>query len=249
MRGGRPRCGQAPRGLWCLRRVRARDARRPPRLPGHLRAAAPWSGVRRDRDVRRPPPDRRQGHGPGVQRVRRPHPRRARRRPGHRAHPLLDHRVEHVEELPAALPRRRAHPVLPGAQRQPGQHRGARRRGGHAARHGRQRHRRHGRADRAGVRPRRPRRGRHTREGAARGAAEVRGSVLADAARPPPHHRRARPARLPTAVPRQARHRLGAGVRDPGARRRRCPLRPRARPGRDGRHRRRRRAVAAPLRP
>ena len=31
----------------------------------------------------------------------------ARRPPGHRPHPLLDHRVEHVAERPAGLPRRR----------------------------------------------------------------------------------------------------------------------------------------------
>ena len=62
-----------------------------------------------------------------------------------------------------------------------------------------------------------------------------------------PRHRRPRPERVPSAVPRQARPRVGAGVGEPGARHRRRPLRARARPRRDGRHRRHRAALAAPL--
>ena len=71
-------------------------------------------------------------------------------------------------------------------------------------------------------------------------AAPSRGRVLVRAGRRGPRHRRARPQRLPAAVPRPARRRLGAGVGDAGARHRRRPLRPRARSRRDGGHRRRR---------
>ena len=56
---------------------------------------------------RRRRPHRGQGHGPRVQRVRRPHPRRPHRPPRHRPHPLLHHRLEHVAQRPAGLPRRR----------------------------------------------------------------------------------------------------------------------------------------------
>ena len=61
-----------------------------------------------------------------------------------------------------------------------------------------------------------------------------------------PHHRRARPQRLPPALPRQARERLGGRVRDAGPRHRRRHLRPRARPRRGGGHRRRRPAPVDP---
>ena len=56
-----------------------------------------------------------QGHGPGVQRLRRAHARRPRRPPGHRPHPLLDHRVEHLAQRPAGVPRRRRPPASPSA--------------------------------------------------------------------------------------------------------------------------------------
>ena len=58
---------------------------------------------------------RRQGHGPRVQRVRRPHPRRAHRPPRHRPHPLLHHRLEHLAQRPAGLPRRRPTTSSPSA--------------------------------------------------------------------------------------------------------------------------------------
>ena len=44
---------------------------------------------------------RRQGHGPRVQRVRRPHAGRPHRPPRHRPHPLLDHRLEQLAQRPA----------------------------------------------------------------------------------------------------------------------------------------------------
>ena len=58
-------------------------------------------------------------------------------------------------------------------------------------------------------------------------------------------HRRPRPQRVPPALPRQARARLGAGLREPSARHRGRPLRARARAGRDGGHRRHRAPLAA----
>ena len=71
---------------------------------------------------------RRQGHGPGVQRLRRPHAGPAHRPPRHRPHPLLDHRLEHLAQRPAGVPQRRRPPVRPRPQRQPRQHRAAGRR-------------------------------------------------------------------------------------------------------------------------
>jgi hypothetical protein len=65
--------------------------------------------------------------------------------------------------------------------------------------------------------------------------------VVMDEAR----HRRARPQRVPAPVPGHARGRLGPGLGDAGARHRGRPLRARARPGRDGRHRRHRGPVDA----
>ena len=134
-----------------------------------------------------------------------------------------------LAQRPARLPRRGQPRVRPRPQRQPHQHRGAGRRARHAARascpatatswpscwpatsatHG-------GDLDEAlaAVLP--------TVEGAF-------SLVLLDGRR---LVRRPRPERLPAAVPRPARRRLGAGQRDAGARHRRRPLRARARAGR-----------------
>ena len=135
-----------------------------------------------------------------------------------------------------------AHTFALGPQRQPGQHRGAGRRGRHAARRHHQRQRPGGRAAgrRAGPQPRGQLRRPGPRAGPARGAAHPRGRLLVRADGRGPHRRGARSARVPPAVPGQARQRLGAGVGEPGARRGRRALRPRARAGRDGHHRRRR---------
>ena len=101
---------------------------------------------------------------------------------------------------------------------------------------------------RAGARCRRSRSDERDLERAlARRAAPARGRLLPRADGRGPRHRRPRPQRLPPAVPRQARQRLGAGVGEPGPRHRRRPLRPRARPRRDGRHRRHRAPLAAPV--
>ena len=90
------------------------------------------------------------------------------------------------------------------------------------------RQRRRGRADRqrAGQVPRDQRRRPGPRAGAARRAAPPQGRLLGGAHGREPRHRRARPQRLPPAVPRQARPRLGARLGEPGARRRRRPHRP-----------------------
>ena len=69
-------------------------------------------------------------------------------------------------------------------------------------------------------------------------AAPARGRVLVRVHGRRARHRRARPQRVPAALPRPARGRLGAGLGDAGPRRRRRPLRPRDRPRRDGGHRR-----------
>ena len=170
------------------------------------------------------------------ERVRRPHPGRAVGQPRHRPLPLQHHRVVHLAQRPARLPRRRPPPVRPRPQRQPHQHRGAGRRRRHAARHGHQRHRPRGRAAGPAHDGHRLGPGRRPR----RRAAHARGGLLVRADGRRPDHRRPRPRRLPAAVPRPARRRLGAGLGDAGARHRGRRLRAGARAGRDRRHRRRR---------
>ena len=162
-------------------------------------------------------PHGREGHGPRVQRLRRPHARRAVGHVCHRSRPLQHHRLVDVAQRPARLPRRRPPPVRPRPQRQPDQHRGPRRRSraccpapppatatwwpscwpSHMAR----------RPDRTSSTP-------------CRRAAHARGGVLAGPRRRRPGHRRPRPRRLPAAVPRAPRRRLGARLGDAGARHR-----------------------------
>ena len=86
----------------------------------------------------------------------------------------------------------------------------------------------------------RPGPARRPRAGTAGGVASLRGCVLPRPDGPPQRDRCPRSAGVPSALPRQARLRMGSRLRVAGARHRRCALRPRARPGRDGHHRRRR---------
>ena len=83
---------------------------------------------------------------------------------------------------------------------------------GHAARHGHQRQRPRGRADRQPSWPSAPRRsddGRALERALVDGAAPARGRLLARRHGRGPRHRRARPERLPAAVPRPARATAG----------------------------------------
>ena len=178
------------RGVRGLRSLGSGGAGRQPRLLRALRPPAPRPGVRRDGRRRRPRRARLQGDGPGQPGVRRAdagHPPGA---PGHRPHPLLDHRRLPLGERPAGVQdQRRRRRDRPGPQRQPHQHGrpgrvagpgGAGRRRRRAA--AEQRHRRDGRA--AGPR------GRPVAGGGDRPHhAPPRGGVLAG------HHGRADPLR------------------------------------------------------
>ena len=132
-----------------------------------------------------------------------------------RPHPLLDDGLEHVAQRAARVPRRRPARVRARPQRQPREHRSARRRGRHVAGHGHVGQRPHRGAARARARARRTTRcaTRRTKSPlvrrAERGAAASRGRVLARARRRRARHRRARPERLPPVVPRPSRRRAG----------------------------------------
>ena len=135
--------------------------------------------------------------------------------------------------------------VRPRPQRQPHQHRGARRRGRDAARHGHQRHRPRRRAARptSCAAPADERSdGRDLERALADGAAPARGRVLASSLMDEGH---VIGVRDPNGFRPLCLGQLDDGwvlaSETPGARHRRRPLRPRARPRRDGRHRRHRR--------
>ena len=135
--------------------------------------------------------------------------------------------------------------IRPRSQRQPDQHHRAGREGRHAARIDRHRQRRGGRA--AG--PRLPRDRGAGRRAAGR-AAHCRGRLLLRAHEHPEALRRARPLRLPAAVPRPpgpggGAGGLGARIGDARPQRHRRHVRPRDRSRRAGGHRRRRRAQPA----
>ena len=158
---------------------------------------------------------RRQGPGPGLQRLRRPHAAHAPRPPGDRPHPLLDDRLVDVAQRPAGLAGGRRPAVRPRPQRQPHQHRAAGGRRRHAARHRQLRLRPRRRAARRRARPPRRRARRPTTCERALLAVLPRlegafSFVLADEdhviARP-------RPARVPAAVPRPPRRRAGSSPR------------------------------------
>ena len=168
--------------------------------------------------------------------------------PRHRPQPLLHHRLDHVAQRPARLPRRRRPPVRPRPQRQPHQHRGAGRGGRDAARHGHQRHRPGRRAARPPSWRSCPRTAATSATSSGRSLAvlpRLEGAfslVLMDeghviGVRDPNGFRPLCLGRLDDG--------LGARLGDPGPRHRRRPLRPRARARRDGRHRRHRPALAA----
>ena len=241
--GQRGRRRHAEGGVRGLRRLRARPVRGPPDLSRSLRPAAPRPGVGRHRRGRRPLDHGRQGHGAGPERLQRAHPGRPPRPHGHRPHPLLDHRCQHLAQRPARVPRRRRCPLRPGAQRQPHEHRAAGRRGRDAPGDGGERQRSHRRARR----PRGGRLGHRSHRRAGRRAAPPAGGVLPRAHRPGPRRGRPGSQRLPPAVPRPHGQRLGRGLGVAGARHHRCPPDPRARTGRDGRHRRERSPLAAPV--
>ena len=153
--------------------------------------------------------------------------------------PLLDDRVEHVAQRPAGVPLGRAHDGLrPRPQRQPDQHRGAGRRGRHAARRRDERQRPDRRAAGPPSRPGTPRPTWSTPSTPC--CPRCEGAFSLVLARQRPLDRRAGPQRLPSALPRPARRRLGPGVGDAGPRHRRRPLRAGGRAGRAARHRRRR---------
>jgi hypothetical protein len=239
------RMGHREGSLRCLRCLRPRAQGGQPHLRRPLRAAAPRPGVGRHGGQRRRHGHRGQGHGPGGHRLRRAQALGPAGASGHRPHPLLDPRGLGLGRRPAGLPARRPGRLRPRPQRQPDQHHRAGREGRHAARVDRHRQRRGGRA--AG--PRLPRDRGAGRRAAGR-AAHCRGRLLL---RPDEHAealRRARPLRLPAAVPgpprpgRRARG-LGAGLGDARPQRHRRHLRARDRARRAGGHRRRRRAQPA----
>ena len=108
-----------------LRRLRGlgpRRGRRQAHLLRPLRAPAPRPGVGRHRGQQRPPDPGLQGHGAGLAGLRRDHARLAQGPPRDRPLPLLDHRVERLEERPADVPAHRRRLDRAGPQRQPDQH-------------------------------------------------------------------------------------------------------------------------------
>ncbi len=108
------------RGFWSLG---SGGAGRQPRVLRAVRPPAPRSGVGRHGRRRRPRRARLQGDGPGQPGVRRANPGHPPGAPGHRAHPLLDHRRVPLGERPAGLQdQRRRGRDRPGPQRQPHQH-------------------------------------------------------------------------------------------------------------------------------
>ena len=175
--------------------------------------------------------------------------------PGHRPHPVLDPRQLGLDQRPAGLPAGRPGRLRARPQRQPDQHRRRWPSGpgccpGIVA------------SDSDVVAEllapafpaaaRAPPSHGELRRGHRAGPARPRGGLLLRAPRRHPPLRGARPARLPAAVPRPARpggapRGLGAGLGVAGPRRHRRDLRPRARAGRDGDDRRRRRARPTPL--
>ncbi len=179
---------------------------RPPHLRRPLRPPAPGPGVGRHGGERRRRHHRDEGHGPGHHRLRRAQAVRPAGPPGHRPHPLLDGRFQRLAQRPAGVPRRRAGRVRARPQRQPDQHRGV----------GRRRRaccpglvssdsdlvaellaQAFPRLDRAHP----VRTERRPGAGPDRSPARARGRLLLRAARRRPAHRRARPQRIPAAVP------------------------------------------------
>ena len=209
------------RGMRRVRRLGTRRGRRQADLLRALRAAAPRSGGRRHRRLRRAAHRGLQGPGPGEPGLRRAGAVLAARAPGRRPRPVLHDRLHHLGERPADVPHhgdRQRH--RPGAQRQPGEHRRAARRGHDAAQRRRERPRRHagqhrlGPGLRAARRIRRRHRGRGVRDAAAAPAAR---RVLAGLRGRADPLRRARPARRPAARARPPGARLGRRQRDGGA--------------------------------
>ena len=126
---------RAARGVRRVRGLGPGRGRRQADLLRALRAAAPRPGGRRHRRLRRPAHRGLQGPRPGQPGLRRAGAVLAEGPPGRRALPLLHHRLHHLGERPADLPHHRGrqrHRARP--QRQPGEHRGAARRGAHGSR-------------------------------------------------------------------------------------------------------------------
>ena len=188
--------------------------------------------------ARRPVDHRRQGHGPRAQRLQRADARRRCRGTSPSATPATARPAPARGATPSPCSARpAASTVRPRPQRQPHQHRGAGRRRRGCCR---------GRS--AATATSSPScwpstwssTGTDLVGALAAVLPTLRGRVLARARRRGPDHRRPRPRRLPAAVPRPARRRLGAGVGDAGPRHRRRRARAGAGAGRDRGHRRRR---------
>ena len=88
-----------------LRGVRPGAAGGPSHLSRPLRTAASRPGIGRDGGQRRRAHHGRQGHGARLQRVQRAGAGTADRSPGDRPDPLLDHRLEHLAQRAAGVPR------------------------------------------------------------------------------------------------------------------------------------------------
>ena len=204
--------------------------RRAARLLRALRAPAPRPGVGRNRRVRRRTPHRPSGHGPRHPGLRRAEAARTPRRPRDRAHALLHHRLDPLDERAAPCPARTGAHGGARAQREPDERdrparraRGGRDPPGLDLRYG---------GDRRARRRRRVaarRRGRR-RDAPAGGRVLRRRALGGEAARLP------RRARIPPPVDRPARRGLGRRLRDLRARprRRRRGARGRARGTRSG---------------
>ena len=248
--GARPAGPGTSGRLWRVRGLGPGRGRREADVLRPVRPPAPRPGVGRHRGQQRPADPRLQGHGPGLAGLRRVDALQPGRPHRHRPLPLLDHRLELLEERPADVPRQPRRLDRARPQRQPDQHPRAQADGRGAPQGaGRARpppapgrgpvHQRHGPGHRASRPP--PRH--HPRAAGARGAAAAQGRLLVRLDERGHRVRRPRPAGHPPAGPRPALARLGRRQRGrrPGHRRRQ--RRPRGRARRADRHRRERPAL------